>query len=183
MLGAYLAWQLLAADVVFAAAQDRDRPAYFSQLNSRDVPQKAVFWTSILATAILFAVQFVDNALDFTLHLTAALALIPFALASAYALKIAFKRDGYEPTDRRRSGELVIALIATIYTHFLLWAAGYVFLFLSCILLAPATILYWFARKSRNAKIFTPAGVAVFIVVLLFGVVGVVLLATGAVQI
>lgn len=183
VLGAYLAWQLLAADVVFAAAKDEDLPAYFSRLNSRDVPEKAVLWTSIFVTAILFAVQFVDNALDFTLDLTAALSLVPFALASGYALKIAIKHDGYEPNDSRRTGELVVALIATVYTLFLLWAAGYVFLFLACVLLAPATILYWRARKALNAKIFTPVGMVLFIIVLVFGIIGVILLASGAVQI
>src|SRR5690606_13273821 len=75
VLGAYLAWQLLAADVVYAAAKDQDMPSYFARLNSQEVPETAVFWTSVLVCVILFAVQFVDYALDFTLDLTAALAL------------------------------------------------------------------------------------------------------------
>ena len=40
VLGAYLAWQLLAADVVFAAARDNDLPRRFAQLNARDVPSR-----------------------------------------------------------------------------------------------------------------------------------------------
>ncbi|GAA2030502.1 basic amino acid/polyamine antiporter [Agromyces tropicus] len=184
VLGAYLAWQLLAADVVFAAAKDRDLPRYFARLNSREVPEHAVLWTSILVTAILFAVQFVNDALDFTLDLTAALSLAPYALASAYAVKIAIRRDGYaDAASARRTRELVIAAISTVYTLFLIWAAGYVFLFLACILLAPATALYVVARRQQQARVFTPAGLAVFIVILAFAVVGVVLLATGVVRI
>ncbi|TYL53704.1 basic amino acid/polyamine antiporter [Agromyces mariniharenae] len=184
VLGAYLAWQLLAADVVYAAARDNDLPRHFAALNRREVPEHAVLWTSIFVTAILFAVQFVRNALDFTLDLTAALALAPYALASAYAVKIALRRDGYadvEPAQRTR--ELVIASVSTIYTLFLMWAAGYVFLFLACILLAPATVLYFLARRQQGARVFTRPGLAVFIVVLAFALVGVVLLATGVVQI
>lgn len=183
VLGAYLAWQLLAADVVFAAAKDKDLPAYFNKTNHREVPEHAVLWTSIFVTVILFAVQFVDNALDFTLDLTAALALVPFALASGYAVKIAVQRDGYEPNDAKRTGELVIAVISTVYTVFLLWAAGYVFLFLAGILLAPATLLYWKARREQQIRIFTPAGLTVFVIVLIFAAIGVVLLSTGAVTI
>jgi arginine:ornithine antiporter/lysine permease len=184
VLGAYLAWQLLAADVVYAAAKDKDMPSLFAKLNSREVPENAVFWTSVMVSAILFAVQFVGNALDFTLDLTAALALAPFALASGYALKIAWQRDGYEGVSPGvRTRELVIAAISTIYALFLMWAAGYLFLFLSCILLAPATALYVFARREQGAKVFTTPGLVVFLVVLAFAAVGIVLLATGVVQI
>ncbi|MFC9917415.1 basic amino acid/polyamine antiporter [Agromyces binzhouensis] len=183
VLGAYLAWQLLAADVVFAAAKDRDLPRYFARLNSRDVPEHAVLWTSILVTVILFAVQFVNDALDFTLDLTAALSLAPYALASAYAVKIAVQRDGYaDAAARVRTRELVIAAISTAYTLFLIWAAGYVFLFLACILLAPATALYVVARRQQQARVFTPAGLVVFVAIVAFAVIGVVLLATGVVQ-
>jgi arginine:ornithine antiporter/lysine permease len=182
VLGAYLAWTLLAADVMFAAAKDKDMPSRFAKLNSEDVPDFAVFWSAVMVTLILFAIQFVPNALDFTLDLTAALALAPFALASAYALKIAWRRDGYDDAADKRDRELVIAAISTAYTLFLIWAAGYLFLFLACILLAPATALYYFARKEQNAKVFTTPGLIVFLIVLAFAVVGAVLLATGAVQ-
>jgi arginine:ornithine antiporter/lysine permease len=184
VLGAYLAWSLLAADVMYAAAKDKDMPSQFARLNSEEVPENAVFWTSVLITAILFAVQFVDNALDFTLDLTAALSLAPFALASAYAVKIAWQWDGYDRTSPgSRTRELVIAVISTIYTLFLIWAAGYTFLFLSCILLAPATVLYFLARREQKAKVFTTPGLIVFLVVLAFAAIGIVLLATGFVQI
>ena len=182
VLGAYLAWQLLAADVVYAAARDNDLPRHFAVLNRREVPEHAVLWTSIFVTAILFAVQFVGNALDFTLDLTAALALAPYALASAYAFKIALRRDGYGDVEPR-TRELVIAGVSTVYTLFLMWAAGYVFLFLACILLAPATVLYIVARRQQGQRVFTRPGLVTFIVVVAFAVIGVVLLATGIVQI
>ncbi|MBZ9791907.1 basic amino acid/polyamine antiporter [Rhizobium sp. 3T7] len=184
VLGAYLAWQLLAADVMYAAAKDQDMPSQFAKLNDRQVPEHAVFWTSVFVSAILFAVQFAENALDFTLDLTAALALAPFALASAYAVKIAWQRDGYHgASDASRTRELVVAAVSTVYTLFLIWAAGYTFLFLACILLAPATALYFIARRQQNVRIFTTPGLIVFLIVLVFAVIGIVLLTTGVVQI
>ena len=183
VLGAYLAWQLLAADVLFAAARDHDLPAHLARVNRREVPENAVLWTSVFATAILFAVQFVSEALDFTLDLTAALALTPLALTSAFAVKVALARDGYQDAaPRERTRELVVAVLSTIYTLFLVWAAGYLFLFLACILLAPATILYVVARRERDARLFTGSGLAIFVAVLAFAVVGIVLLANGTVQ-
>lgn len=77
----------------------------------------------------------------------------------------------------------MVAILSTIYTLFLIWAAGYVFLFLACILLAPATILYVVARREQQVKTFTSSGLITFVVVLTFAVIGLVLLATGAVTI
>lgn len=183
VLGAYLAWQLLAADVLYAAAKERDLPGAFARLDARGVPHAAVLWTSVLVTAILFAVQFVDDALDFTLDLTAALALLPLALASAYAVRVAWRREGYEGTgEPTRRRELVVAVVSTGYTLFLLWAAGYVFLVLSCLLLAPGTALYVRARRERGVRVFTRPGAATFLVVAALAVVGAVLLGTGAVS-
>lgn len=184
VLGAYLAWQLLAADVVYAAARDQDMPSHFAKLNSHEVPETAVIWTSVFVSVILFAVQFAENALDFTLDLTAALSLAPFALASAYALKIAWQRDGYETlSSGTRARDMAIAAVSTAYTLFLIWAAGYTFLFLACILLAPATVLYILARREQKATAFTTPGLIVFCLVLAFAAIGIVLLATGVVQI
>lgn len=159
VLGAYLAWQLLAADVVYAAARDGDLPRHFARVNRHDVPEQAVLWTSVLVTLILFAVQFVADALDFTLDLTAALALAPFALASGYAVKVARERGArVAADDGSRTKDLVVALLSTGYTLFLIWAAGYLFVFLACLLLAPATLLYVAARRERQAVVFTGPG-------------------------
>lgn len=183
VLGAYLAWQLLAADVLYAAAKDRDLPAHLARTNRHGVPANAVLWTSVMVTAILFAVQFVDNALDFSLDLTAALALAPLALASGYALKIALRRDGYESlTPRTRRRDLVVAAVSTAYTLFLLWAAGYELLLLACLLLAPATVLYVRARRERRSPTFTGSGLVTFVALTAGAAVGLALLLTGTVQ-
>lgn len=183
VLGAYLAWQLLAADAVYAAAKDRDLPRRLARVNAHGVPETAVWWTSVLVTVILFLVQFVGNALDFTLDLTAALAIAPFALVSAYAVKIAARGDGYAGLPRAtRRRDLVVAGLALAYTLFLVWAAGIELLVLSCVLLGPATVLYVVARRERRARTFTRPGLATFLVVAAAGLAGVVLLATGHLQ-
>lgn len=183
VLGAYLAWQLMAADVLYAAAQDRDLPRHLARTTRRGVPANAVLWTSVMVTVILFAVQFVDDALDFSLDLTAALALAPLTLASAYALRIALRREGYDGISRRaRNADIAVAAVSTVYTMFLLWAAGYEFLLLACLLLAPGTLLYARARRERGTAVFTRTGRVVFVAVASLAVAGVALLATGTVQ-
>ena len=77
---------------------------------------------------------------------------------------------------------MVIAALATVYTLFLIFAAGPDKLLLSCILYAPAA-LYFKARRERGLTIFRPAEAVLFGVIVLGAVAGVVSLATGAISI
>lgn len=184
VLGAFLAWSLMAAEVLFAAAKDKDMPAFLAKSTSKDVPGNALLLSTLLIQALLVIVLFADGALDFMLDLTASLALMPFALAAGYALKIALTRDGYAGLPNRvRIRDLVVAAVAVVYTLFLIWAAGLQLLLLSCVLLAPATFLYGFARREQRGRLFTTPGWAVFILVTLGAIVGVVGLITGFISI
>ncbi|GAB2450621.1 arginine:ornithine antiporter/lysine permease [Conyzicola lurida] len=184
VLGAFLAWSLMAAEVLFAAAKDRDLPAFLAKSTAKGVPSNALLLSTLFIQLLLVVVLFASGALDFMLDLTAALSLIPFALAAGYALKIAVTRDGYAGLPGRiRTRELVVAAIAVVYTLFLIWAAGPVFLLFACILLAPGTLLYAFARREQNGRVFTTPGWIVFALVVVGALAGLVGLATGAISI
>ncbi|MFN8032133.1 MAG: basic amino acid/polyamine antiporter [Mycobacterium sp.] len=182
VLGAYLAWTLMAAEMLFIPAKSEDMPRFLARENSHGAPVPALLMAGGLVQLLLILLLFASNALDFMLDLTAALSLVPYLLAAGYALKLTITRETYE--DRRPlAGDMVIAVIATIYTLFLLYAAGWGHLLLSCILYAPAAILYWMARRERNLRVFTPAEAVLFLVIVAGAVAGVVSLATGAIQI
>jgi len=178
--GAYLAWTLMAAEVLFAAAKEDDMPALAKKKNSHGVPIVALFVSALLTQVILLITIFSDRALDFALDLTSALALLPFLLTAGYALRIALSRDGYEDVaPATRTKELIFAAIATIYTIFLIIVAGLEFIPLSAILLAPATIFFVMARRGKGARIFTPVEIGIFIFLWLAVVVAVVGLTMG----
>jgi arginine:ornithine antiporter/lysine permease len=184
VLGAFLAWSLMAAEVLFAAAKDRDLPAFLAKSTAKGVPSNALLLSTLFIQLLLVVVLFASGALDFMLDLTAALSLIPFALAAGYALKIAVTRDGYAGLPgRTRTRELVVAAIAVVYTLFLIWAAGPVFLLFACILLAPGTLLYAVARREQNGRVFTTPGWIVFALVVVGALAGLVGLATGTISV
>ena len=147
VLGAYLAWTLMAAEMLFIPAKSEDMPRFLSRENAHGAPVPALLMAGGLVQLLLILLLFASNALDFMLDLTAALSLVPYLLAAGYALKLTITRETHE--DRRPLvGDMVIAIVATIYTLFLLYAAGWDHLLLSCILYAPAAILYWMARRN-----------------------------------
>jgi arginine:ornithine antiporter / lysine permease len=182
VLGAYLAWTLMAAEVLFIPATTDDMPRFLARTNRHDAPLPALVMAAGLTSLLLVALLFASDALDFMLDLTAALSLIPYLFAAAYALKLTATRETYG--DRKSLvGDMVIAAMATLYTLFLIYAAGVDKLLLSCILYAPAAALYFKARRERGLRVFTPAEAVLFGVILLGAVAGVVSLATGAIEI
>ena len=184
VLGAYLAWSLMAGEVLFVAATDGDMPTFLKVETSKKVPKNAMLMSSILTQIILISTYFSDGALDFALDLTSALALLPFFLTAAFSFKIVIKKDGYDGVPSgARAREMIFSIIACVYTLFLLWGAGIVFLPLCCLILAPFTIMYYFARKQQSKKIFDTKDMIVFIVLCIGFVIAVVGLATGFISI
>src|SRR5262249_7174215 len=146
VLGAYLAWTLMAAEVLYVAAKDDDMPRFLKRVSTSDVPVPALVMSTVLAQVMLVITFFSDDAFTFALHLTSALALIPFLLAAAYAVKLGTTRESYaEGAGVAR--DLTVGALATIYTAFLLYAAGPKFVLVSFIIYAPATVLFVMARR------------------------------------
>ncbi len=182
VLGAYLAWTLMAAEVLYIPATTEDMPRFLARTNRHGAPMPALVMAAGLISLLLVALLFAADALDFMLDLTAALSLIPYLLAAAYALKLTATRETYED-GHPRAADMIIAALATAYTVFLIYAAGTDKLLLSCILYAPAAALYVKARRERGLRVFRPAEAVLFGVIVLGAVAGVVSLATGAIEI
>jgi arginine:ornithine antiporter/lysine permease len=184
VLGAYLAWTLMAAEVMYIPARADDFPEFLGQENENGTPITALVVTSLGVQGLLALTLFVNDALNFLLDLATSLALLPYLLAAAYALKIGLTGESYEGVSagvRRR--ETIVAGAATAYTIFLFDAAGMKFLLLSTVLLAPATVLYVKARSEHGRRLFSPAEIGLFVAILVGGIIGVVGLWTGRITV
>ncbi|MEV0094951.1 basic amino acid/polyamine antiporter [Streptomyces sp. NPDC050738] len=184
VLGAYLAWTLMAAEVLFVAAKDDDMPRFLRKATDADVPVPALALTTMLSQVVLVVTMFSDDAFNFALDLTSALSLIPFLLAAGYAVKLALGRDSAPgPTSAaltpRKGSDLTFAALATLYTAFLLYAAGLKFVLVSFIVYAPATVLFVMARREQGRKLFSPAELVILAVSIVGALLGVIALAVG----
>jgi arginine:ornithine antiporter/lysine permease len=179
VLGAYLAWTLMASEVLYVAARDDDMPRFLRRVNRADAPAAAVLMTTILVQIMLFVTMASDNAFDFALNMTSALSLFPFALAAGYALKLAVTRETYAEVPAGRSRDLVVAAVATAYTVFLLYAAGPKYMLLSLIIYAPGTVFFAMARRDQGRQVFNAGERLIFAVSVVGAVIGVVALVAG----
>jgi arginine:ornithine antiporter / lysine permease len=157
VLGAYLAWSLICAEVLFNAAKTRDMPGIFATENDKKVPAAALWLTNIVVQLFVISTYWSYDAFALMLSLTSAMSLIPYMLVAGYGALIARRRETYEklrPKERNR--DLTFASIATLYTLFMIFAGGLKFVLLSCVLYAPGTVLYALARREQGKPLFTP---------------------------
>jgi len=183
VLGAYLAWTLMAAEVLSIAAKKGDMPAFLARENANQVPSAALLMSTLLVQLVLVATLFSDDAFTLALSLCSHLSLIPYFLAAAFAFKLVRSRETYDKDPGAAGKDAVIAVVASIYTIFLLFAAGLKFLLLGFIIYAPGTILYYMTRREQRAQLFTSAEWALFAIAVVGAIVGVHGLVTGYITI
>ncbi len=183
VLGAYLAWTLLAAEMMYTGAKGEVMPRVFTRVNANEVPSAALWVTSVLVQIFLLVSVYAREAFDLALALTSAKTLIPYILVAAFALKLAWQAEVYDSGSAEHKRETLIAVLATIYTSFMLVAGGLVYLLLSAIIFAPGTILYIVTRLERGERVFEPFEWILFAAIVLGAAIGVHGLWTGIIAI
>jgi arginine:ornithine antiporter/lysine permease len=184
VLGAYLAWALICAEVMFAAGKSKDMPKAFARVNRNNVPVVALWVTSAIIQLIVITTYWSRDAFSLMLNLTSATTLIPYLFVAAYGLMIARRGETYEVRPEERRRDLILASLAVAYTLFMIYAGGLKFILLSAILFAPGTVLYYIARREQGKPVFVKTSdwvtFAVIVAAAIYGVYG---LSTGAIAI
>ncbi len=154
VMGAYLAWALFAAELLFIAARNGAMPAFLTRQNKAQVPSAALWTTNILVQTLLILTVLSSYAYGSALELTGALSLIPYLLVAAYGLKLAWTKETYGLNLHGRRKDLIIALIATSYAFLMLCAGGIRYFLLSAIIYTVGSILFFIARREKDGPVF-----------------------------
>jgi arginine:ornithine antiporter / lysine permease len=182
VLGNYLSWSLLAAEVVYSAAQNRTMPSFLAHENKNKAPAAALWLTNGVIQLFLLVTWFAEYAFTMALKMTSSMTLIPYLLVAAYGLKLAWTGETYA-TGGGRKVDWTRGAIATLYAAGMLYAGGAKFILLSALLYAPGTILFIIAKREQGKKLFTPVEWLIFGVVIVAAITGLYSLATGAISI
>ena len=183
VLGAYLAWSLICAEVLYTAAKTDDMPKVFATENQNRVPTTALWVTNIVVQLFVISTYWSQDAFSLMLNMTSAMTLIPYLLVAAYGLLVAKRGETYNIRPQERTRDLVITGIATLYTAFLIYAGGMKFLVLSAVLYGPGTILYFWARREQNKQVFTAIEWIIFIIAVIGAIIGIHGMVTGYITI
>jgi arginine:ornithine antiporter/lysine permease len=183
VLGNYLSWSLLAAEVLYSAAGQRTMPAFLARENKNKAPVGALWLTNVVIQVFLLLTWFAEEAFTIALKMTSSMTLIPYLLVAAYALKLASTGETYGADRGSRGVDWVRGAIATFYAVLMLTSGGAKFLMLSALLYAPGTILFVIARREQNRQIFTRVEWLLFGVVAAVAAAGLYGLVSGAIAV
>ncbi|MHA3060253.1 basic amino acid/polyamine antiporter [Acinetobacter sp. ANC 4636] len=111
----YLSWTLFATEIPFLAAKNGAFPATFLKTNANNVPISSLWLTSIVVQAALIGVYFFNKNYTWLLMISSVMILLPYLLVSAFYLK--------ESGKNKQPKHILIALVATVYAVWLLYAA------------------------------------------------------------
>jgi arginine:ornithine antiporter/lysine permease len=177
--GALLAWTLLAAETLFTPASGGVMPRFLSRENDHGVPANALWVTNGLVQLFLIVTLVSSATYQALISLATSMILVPYLFSAVYAVRIAARGDAYAAADRMRTRDLVVAVLATTYCCWLLYAAGPKYLLLSALLYAPGILLYGWAKREQGARLFKPFEVAILTAIIVLAALAAYLLTSG----
>jgi arginine:ornithine antiporter/lysine permease len=181
VVGAFLSWTLLAAEIPFAAAKDGTMPRLFTLENARGVPVTSLLVTNALVQLFLIITLFAQSTYQALFSIASTAILVPYIFTGAYEMKLAITGEAYKRSESRAL-PLVAGLVATIYGLWLVYAAGPAYLFMCAMLYAPGVLIYAWARRERSLRTFRPAEAVLAVGLVAVGVIAAYEIWTGAIS-
>lgn len=149
VLGASISWILLSVETLYAAARDGVLPRLFQKTNRKGTPVNALLMTQCFTQ--LFLLSILSPRLNETylaaITIATTLVLIPYLLSSLYAVKTAFSLRKKES-----SRHLVIALLGTLYSLYVIYAVGIRYLILSVLFYGIGSLLFLRAKREQRKQ-------------------------------
>lgn len=109
VLGAYLAWSLICAEVLSAAARDADLPKLFAKENANKVPAAALWLSNIVVQLFVISTYWSRDAFTLMLSMTSVMTLIPFFLVALYGFLLVKRGETYELRPEERQNDYAVA--------------------------------------------------------------------------
>lgn len=148
LLGALLGWTLLAAELPYLAAKDGILPKMFAKENKNKAPVNALIVTNVLVQIFLLTLLISDKPYNFAFSLASSAILIPYLFSALYQVKYSLQH--------KERKQLTLGIVATVYSVWLLYAAGISYLLLTAVLYALGIFVFRIAQKERGENTFKP---------------------------
>ncbi|TCL90671.1 arginine:ornithine antiporter (APA family) [Rhizobium sp. PP-WC-2G-219] len=180
VLGAFLSWTLLAAEVPHIAALDGTMPRFFGRENASGAPATSLWVTNGLVQLFLILTFYANSTYQTLFSISSVAILVPYVFSGAYALKLASTGEGYAANESRIR-DVLAGAVATIYGIWLVYAAGPSYLLMAALLYAPGIIFFVMARRASDQKSFSVVEGLLAYALLLVGVVAAYLIWRGTI--
>ncbi len=154
--GGFLAWTLLAAESLFTPASQGLMPRWLGRQNQHGVPANALWISSAMVQLFLLLTLWAKASYLALISLSTAMILIPYLFSAVYGFQVASSATARPVASR---AAMPLALLASVYCVWLLYAAGLKYLMLSALLYAPGALVFaWALRERAPASASTQPG-------------------------
>ena len=182
LLGALIAWVLLAVEILRLPALDHVVPQALSRENRHGAPANALWLTNLCVQGLLLWTLVNESTYTDLVYLATSLILLPYLWSAAYQVKLAFTGETYE-TAPGRARDLAIGLLALAYAVWLVYAGGWQYVLIAGLFYLVGTALFVWARRESGQRVFARRELGVVVVVVGLAVAAVVGLAQGFVTV
>ena len=144
LLGGWVAWTLVVAQVPYEAAVVGIMPKAFKRLNRHGMPAFGLFASSVVMEAFLLMVVMADDVYLAALQITGLMIIPCYLFTGLFLLK---KGEGWKIKS--------VALIATLFCCWMAYAGGLIPMFMTSVFYLAGIFFYMRARKEKGKNLFT----------------------------
>lgn len=178
--GALFSYTILCVDSAFGPAEHEAFPAILARKNKNGAPTWSVIISGLIIQLFII-IMYLNNATFQALYaLSTSAIMVPYVLSAFYCFKVLMNGEDKEFEGGKRFVPWLIAIGASVYGFWLLYASGTTYILIASLLYAPGTIMYIYNRHKRGKKIFDGIGsVIVCVVLVVAAIISIVLTANG----
>jgi arginine:ornithine antiporter / lysine permease len=181
LAGALLAWTLFAAELPFVAAKDGMFPRVFIKVNAKGSPAVSLWITNGLIQLFLLFTLFYSAGYQALFSIATAAILPPYLLSAAFGLKLAITGEGYQEGEKR-TRDLILGLIGTIYGLWLCFAAGNQMLLTSLLFVPGLIVFLWHQKTQQTKRLMNSYEAIIAVIIVVIAIYTLYMIATGHIK-
>lgn len=145
LLGALLSWFMIGPEIAYVTSVDHAMPKAFKLINRHGIPGFSLIVYTLIMQVILVVLLLpkLQTAYTIAYTLVTTTTLVAYLLSSLYGLKVSIK-------ETKRWGFTLVALLASVYAIYTLFATGIEYAFASAIIFALGIPLYLLAASKMR---------------------------------
>jgi arginine:ornithine antiporter / lysine permease len=181
LAGALLGWTLLAIELPYVAGREGVFPRWFAKENKNGSPSASLWVSNGIVQLFIIIVLFSESTYQIVYSMASVAILLPYLFSALYQVKLVGTGETYEKGESRTK-DMIIGLIASLYSIWLVYAAGLDYLLLTAVIYATGLFLYGKARAEKGEKWFRSGESLLALFILGAAVFAIYMMWTGQIQ-
>lgn len=182
LLGAIIGWTLLVVEIPYLAGRDGVFPKIFKNENKEGTPVNSLWISNLITQLFLILSLFSHSTYQFLFSLATTSILIPYLLSALFQVKLLYNKD-YRTKLKHSSISFLTSILATLYTIWLVYAAGLKYLLIVMLIYAIGIIVFIYVKKEDEKPLIRPYEFIIMLVVIGMAVLSIYLFLIGRISI